>query len=156
MVGDSDPVLQNKTIAPTTTEQTITADDGYDGLSTVIVNGDSNLVPENIASGVSIFGVEGTLEAGSGGGSGGDVETVTGKIISAGPFGLESTIYYIDVTGALQSVTSAGNISVMKNSIIVIVQSGIAPSFGSSLTLIARSLGSLHTYYVTADFDIRA
>lgn len=61
MVGDSDPVLQNKTIAPTTTEQTITADDGYDGLSTVIVNGDSNLVPENIASGVSIFGVEGTM-----------------------------------------------------------------------------------------------
>ena len=66
VVGSSEPILQNKTIAPTTTEQTITADDGYDGLSTVIVNGDSNLVPENIASGVSIFGVEGTLEAESG------------------------------------------------------------------------------------------
>ncbi len=64
--GSSDPILQNKTATPRATEQTITADNGFDGLSSVTVEGDTNLVAENIAEGVSIFGVMGTH---SGGGS---------------------------------------------------------------------------------------
>jgi hypothetical protein len=62
------PSLQAKTnITPTTSSQTITADSGYDGLSSIQINGDTNLVAGNIKNGVSIFNVTGTYE-GSGGG----------------------------------------------------------------------------------------
>jgi hypothetical protein len=64
------PTLQNKTVTPTSATQNIIADSGYDGLSRVTVNGDENLVAENIKSGVSIFGVEGNAE--TGGSSDGD------------------------------------------------------------------------------------
>lgn len=59
----TEPTLQAKTVTPTATEQVIAPDSGYDGLSQVTVSGDSNLTPENIKSGVSIFGITGTLAA---------------------------------------------------------------------------------------------
>lgn len=55
---------QSKTVTPTSTSQTVTPDSGK-FLSKVTVNGDANLVAGNIKSGVSIFGVSGTLEEGS-------------------------------------------------------------------------------------------
>lgn len=99
------PNLQTKTVTPSESEQTVSADSSYQGLSSVTVNaisnqyigsgitqvaeatimpgttdqtleagqylagiqtikGDANLVADNIASGVSIFGVDGTHSGG--------------------------------------------------------------------------------------------
>ena len=55
------PVLQEKTITPETLPTVIGADEGYDGLSQVTVNPDTNLKPTNIRSGKTIFGVNGTF-----------------------------------------------------------------------------------------------
>lgn len=55
------PVLQEKTVTPETLPTVIGADAGYDGLSQVTVNPDSQLKAENIRSGKTIFGVSGTF-----------------------------------------------------------------------------------------------
>lgn len=58
---------QDKTVSPTTESQNVTADSGYDGLGTVIVNAvtsaiDQNIIAENIKKDISILGVTGTYE----------------------------------------------------------------------------------------------
>lgn len=58
------PSKEAATFTPTTTDQTIDAGQYLSGTQTI--QGDANLIPENIASGVSIFGVTGTHQGGSG------------------------------------------------------------------------------------------
>lgn len=58
----STPTLQEKTVTPSASVQSITADNGYDRLSKVTVNGDADLIANNIKSGTNIFGVTGTYE----------------------------------------------------------------------------------------------
>ena len=61
------PNLENKSVTPTTAQQTITAGDGYDGLGTVTVAAvtaaiDANIIAGNIKDGVTILGVAGTYD----------------------------------------------------------------------------------------------
>lgn len=64
-----------KTVIPSTSPHVVVESGRYT-TGAVTVAGDSNLVADNIKSGVSIFGVAGNYE-GSGGGSGGSIETCT-------------------------------------------------------------------------------
>lgn len=57
-----DAVLQSKSVTPGKSTKTIEPDDGFDALSSVVVAGDGDLLPENIRQGVNIFGVDGTYE----------------------------------------------------------------------------------------------
>lgn len=68
------------TITPGTENQTIASGQYLAGAQTI--KGDSNLVAENIKSGVSIFGVTGTLEAGSTGTDTSDATATAGDILS--------------------------------------------------------------------------
>lgn len=59
--------LQEKTINPTTSSQTITADSNYDGLSSVTINAvtssiDNDITANNIRKGIDILGITGTME----------------------------------------------------------------------------------------------
>lgn len=56
---------QSKTITPTASGSTVTPDEGYT-LSSVSVNGDANLIPENVKAGVQIFDILGTFAGGGG------------------------------------------------------------------------------------------
>lgn len=68
--GGGSTNLQNKTVTPTTSSQSITADSGYSGLGTVTVNAvtssiDNNIQAANIKNGITILGVTGTMQTGT-------------------------------------------------------------------------------------------
>lgn len=92
-----------KTVTPTTTEQIAVASGLYT-TGDVKVAGDANLVAENIAEGVSIFGVTGTH-------SGGEFQTCIGQIAS---WGIMAYYVFLNAEGELEASTApVGNYSAM-------------------------------------------
>ena len=142
------PTQAARTITPSTSTQTAVASGRYT-TGNVTVAGSANLVPENIKSGVNIFGVTGTFEGGTP-----ETETVNGSITAGGKNG-SGTVYYCD--GSSDSFLSvyvnprdSENISVQKNSII-----GVFKGSDSSMSVSggAQNITS-GIYYVTGDFTL--
>lgn len=91
-------------------------------------------------------------DAESGGGS---AEVVTGSIVANSPLGVEGTVYYVNGNGVLQQISSVGEISVMKHSLIYVAQgpSGYDVSSGATLVVNFTAVGSI--YQVTEDFRVK-
>lgn len=100
-----------KSVTPGTTAQTAVASGRYT-TGDVVVAGDANLVPENIAEGVSIFGVTGVHSGGGGDGSG-IATTLTVYPPSSGT----GKIYYTGLNYEIVSVTLTGSIVPLPQSI---------------------------------------
>lgn len=141
------PNLQTKTVTPSESEQTVSADSSYQGLSSVTVNaisnqyigsgitqkteatimpgttdqtlnagqylsgtqtikGDPELIAENIRSGVTIFGVEGT-HSGSGGVDTSDATATSSDILS----GKTAYVNGQKITGGYGIATATANSS---------------------------------------------
>lgn len=83
-----------QTITPTTTDQTIASGKYLTGTQTI--KGDANLVAENIADGVTIFGVTGTHQGGGGG------ATLTASI-STPSIAMGANVYYTDGDGTFHT-----------------------------------------------------
>ena len=138
-----------KTITPSTSTQTAVASGRYT-TGAVTVKGDTNLVAENIKSGVSIFGVNGSYEGSGGSGSGGgSVETYTGTIYKQrGVLGGGSiaTAFYTNgemVVCATQiSSGSEEQITVAAGTVIV-VSSGISDSSTNVTFLNDETFGTI-------------
>lgn len=87
------------TITPSTANQTVVSSGVYT-TGDITVKGDSNLKAENIKSGVSIFGVNGTAEVGGGGSSEDNIfKTVTVSIINSPNSISDKNINYISNEG---------------------------------------------------------
>lgn len=104
--------LQSKIVTPGKIAQIIKPDSGYDGLSQVTVNGDTDLVPGNIKSGVNIFGVDGSYEGSGGGGLTVATGTTTSGAIETGLSSISYLVLYkdsISTTGLVQAVYVASD-----------------------------------------------
>lgn len=80
------------TITPGTANQTVAAGKYLQGAITV--TGDANLKPENIAAGVTIFGVTGTHEGSGGGGGGSSTAGVQYNVGTTAPE--DTNLFWVD------------------------------------------------------------
>lgn len=136
------PTQAAQTITPTTADQTIASGKYLTGTQTI--KGDANLVAENIADGVSIFGVTGTHQ----GGGGGSVTTVAfgddamfvgdeiGYVDGSGVF--HDGLSYLAIMSAVSYQMLTGSIVIRSSAMGDPDMSGEVLNLPSTLTQIAR------------------
>jgi len=78
--------LQSKKVTPSTADQVVRPDPGYDGLSDVTVAGEKNLQAGNIKYGVSVFNVMGTFQGDGNANNHALTVTPTGKDFTEYPY----------------------------------------------------------------------
>lgn len=140
------PVQAAKTVTPGTSNQTAVASGRYT-TGDVVVSGDANLVPENIAEGVSIFGVDGTH-------SGGGAAEVHGTIPLTGKNAVQSLRYSNSegIFDYLPSDTKPSDITVTKNSYISMhTVTGTPTNYDGGIYEFAPMTG---LYFVYDDFNV--
>lgn len=134
-----------KTVTPTTSNQTAVASGRYT-TGAVTVKGDANLVAENIKSGVSIFGVAGTL-------SGGAKTCKLTASVSISPANISYNVLGDDGNIVAEQGTSVSVTNAVCGSAVTIFGSGLSNSLAWSVTnatLVATgSMG--RTYQISAE-----
>lgn len=152
-----------KTVTPGTTAQTAVASGRYT-TGDVVVAGDANLTPENIAEGVSIFGVTGAHSGGGGVGewvtiplseslsrAGGNTQTVYGTLsVSQVPF----VVYFLMCKTGDGSPFAGDTVfvsEITENSAGRINNQATAGRFGISQLDIANNLWSI-TFFIDTGF----
>lgn len=147
------PTQGAKTVTPTTTEQIAVASGTYT-TGDVKVAGDANLVAENIAEGVSIFGVTGTHS----GGGGRPNETAQGNLSGTKVNSLFAI--FVDATNNQASSVSVGGIGIpdppKKLTISVYVGDIIYISGANVSGGAQRIKDSYDCYVVTGNFSATA
>lgn len=100
--AESHTVQSSKSVSPdfSSGNVTVSPDSGYNVMSGVTINKDSNLIAENIKDGVSIFGVTGSLNSSLA------THTFTGSVSTSGNNSYASKTWTYTGTGNIVGITS--------------------------------------------------
>ena len=101
------------TVTPSKEGQVITPSEGKNAITSVSVNGDSNLIPSNIKSGVTIFGVEGAYD--------GPIKTISSDEIAnikAKAMTLQAALTGLSILTFEQTLSALGYTTTTENDVI--------------------------------------